>query len=190
MGSFGKIVSKTGCIWNDQRELSRKSNCAGSPDELSTFSPGRDYSHPSTHPADCPSTTGYVRLLGVSLSSLTASVATTTPISTTKQPYGSGDTDDGYTLVFANIDEFQAWRNGEEERNCVEFVKVRGLCSMCILHIAQLQRRGIRTAVKQTRLVSRIIPSLYAQDTLAVGAKNMSKNTQSACARSRVVRST
>ncbi|KAF8973630.1 hypothetical protein BDZ97DRAFT_1776010 [Flammula alnicola] len=43
--------------------------------------------------------------------------------STTKQPYGSGDTDDGYTLIFQNIDAFQAWRAAEEERNCVEFVK-------------------------------------------------------------------
>jgi hypothetical protein len=45
-------------------------------------------------------------------------------ISTTKQPYGSGDTDDGYTLVFRDINEFQAWRTNEEENNCVEFVKV------------------------------------------------------------------
>lgn len=44
--------------------------------------------------------------------------------STTKQPYGSGDTDDGYTLIFANMEAFQTWRTGEEERNCVEFVKV------------------------------------------------------------------
>ncbi|KAF9481652.1 hypothetical protein BDN70DRAFT_875954 [Pholiota conissans] len=43
--------------------------------------------------------------------------------STTKQPYGSGDSDDGYTLVFANLDAFQTWRQNEEERNCVEFVK-------------------------------------------------------------------
>lgn len=45
-------------------------------------------------------------------------------ISATKQPYGSGDQDDGYTLVFANIAEFQAWRESEEEQNMVEFVKV------------------------------------------------------------------
>ncbi|KAF8203005.1 hypothetical protein BJ912DRAFT_1018830 [Pholiota molesta] len=43
--------------------------------------------------------------------------------STTKQPYGSGDTDDGYTLIFPNVEAFQAWRHAEEERNCVEFVK-------------------------------------------------------------------
>ncbi|KDR85415.1 hypothetical protein GALMADRAFT_359340 [Galerina marginata CBS 339.88] len=45
------------------------------------------------------------------------------PVSSTKQPYGSGDTDDGYTLVFANLDAFQEWRAAEEERHCVEFVK-------------------------------------------------------------------
>ncbi|PPR00037.1 hypothetical protein CVT24_009046 [Panaeolus cyanescens] len=42
---------------------------------------------------------------------------------TTKQPYGSGDTDDGYTLLFENISAFQAWRQQEEETQCVEFVK-------------------------------------------------------------------
>lgn len=43
--------------------------------------------------------------------------------SSSKQPYGSGDSDDGYTLVFPNLDEFQAWRANEEERQMVEFVK-------------------------------------------------------------------
>lgn len=43
--------------------------------------------------------------------------------SSTKQPYGSGDTDDGYTLVFADLDAFHEWRNQEEERQMVEFVK-------------------------------------------------------------------
>ncbi|KAF8807792.1 hypothetical protein BYT27DRAFT_7189885 [Phlegmacium glaucopus] len=44
-------------------------------------------------------------------------------LSSSKQPYGSGDSDDGYTLIFDNLDAFQAWRAGEEERQCVEFVK-------------------------------------------------------------------
>lgn len=48
----------------------------------------------------------------------------TTPSSSSKQPYGSGDTDDGYTLVFENLDAFNEWRNNEEERQMVEFVKV------------------------------------------------------------------
>jgi hypothetical protein len=38
-------------------------------------------------------------------------------------PYGSGDMDDGYTLVFKDFDEFQAWRTKEEEEKTVEFVK-------------------------------------------------------------------
>ncbi|KAF4622962.1 hypothetical protein D9613_002189 [Agrocybe pediades] len=49
--------------------------------------------------------------------------ATISTVSTTKQPYGSGDSDDGYTLVFPNLAAFQEWRNAEEERHCVEFVK-------------------------------------------------------------------
>ena len=40
-----------------------------------------------------------------------------------KAPYGSGDVDDGYTLVFENMDAFQAWRMKEEEEKMVEFVK-------------------------------------------------------------------
>lgn len=42
----------------------------------------------------------------------------------TKQPYGSGDSDDGYTLVFPNLEAFNKWRGEEEEREMVEFVKV------------------------------------------------------------------
>ncbi|KAG6911605.1 hypothetical protein DXG01_011908 [Tephrocybe rancida] len=41
----------------------------------------------------------------------------------TKQPYGSGDSDDGYTLVFPNLAAFHEWRIQEEERQTVEFVK-------------------------------------------------------------------
>ena len=37
--------------------------------------------------------------------------------------YGSGDADDRYTLVFASMDAFEAWRRGEEEEKMVEFVK-------------------------------------------------------------------
>lgn len=40
-----------------------------------------------------------------------------------KGPYGSGDVDDGYTLVFESMDAFQAWRRKEEEEKMVEFVK-------------------------------------------------------------------
>ncbi|EKM84160.1 hypothetical protein AGABI1DRAFT_104119 [Agaricus bisporus var. burnettii JB137-S8] len=41
----------------------------------------------------------------------------------TKQPYGSGDADDGYTLVFDNMEKFNEWRLSEEERTMCEFVK-------------------------------------------------------------------
>ncbi|PFH54862.1 hypothetical protein AMATHDRAFT_38092 [Amanita thiersii Skay4041] len=44
-----------------------------------------------------------------------------------KQPYGSGDTDDGYTLVFSNLAAFERWRAAEEEEQMVEFVKARNL---------------------------------------------------------------
>ena len=42
---------------------------------------------------------------------------------TQRGPYGSGDMDDGYTLVFENLEAFQAWRLKEEEEKIVEFVK-------------------------------------------------------------------
>ena len=38
-------------------------------------------------------------------------------------PYGSGDMDDGYTLVFENLEAFQTWRVKEEEEKVIEFVK-------------------------------------------------------------------
>jgi hypothetical protein len=40
-----------------------------------------------------------------------------------KALYGSGDVDDGYTLVFDNMDAFEAWRRKEEEDKMVEFVR-------------------------------------------------------------------
>ena len=42
---------------------------------------------------------------------------------TQRGPYGSGDMDDGYTLVFADLVAFQVWREKEEEEKIVEFVK-------------------------------------------------------------------
>ncbi|TFY82952.1 hypothetical protein EWM64_g1065 [Hericium alpestre] len=42
---------------------------------------------------------------------------------TGRGPYGSGDMDDGYTLVFESQAAFEAWREKEEEENVVEFVK-------------------------------------------------------------------
>src|ERR1700722_7112273 len=55
-----------------------------------------------------------------------SSVSSTTspsPPTATKQPYGSGDHEDGYTLVFPNLEAFHAWRQQEEETQMVEFVK-------------------------------------------------------------------
>ncbi|KAH7930499.1 hypothetical protein BV22DRAFT_1000537 [Leucogyrophana mollusca] len=43
--------------------------------------------------------------------------------SSSRPPYGSGDTDDGYTLLFPSLAAFQEWRNHEEETQMVEFVK-------------------------------------------------------------------
>ncbi|KAF9269995.1 hypothetical protein L218DRAFT_6171 [Marasmius fiardii PR-910] len=40
-----------------------------------------------------------------------------------RAPYGSGDSDDGYTLVFPHLDAFHEWRRKEEETQVVEFVK-------------------------------------------------------------------
>ena len=40
-----------------------------------------------------------------------------------KAPYGSGEPDDGYTLVFASMGAFNDWRKREEEERVVEFVK-------------------------------------------------------------------
>jgi hypothetical protein len=53
-----------------------------------------------------------------------SSSATPTAVTTNnKGPYGSGDQDDGYTLIFPHLEAFQAWRRQEEETQMVEFVK-------------------------------------------------------------------
>jgi hypothetical protein len=46
--------------------------------------------------------------------------SSTTP---SKAPYGSGDQEDGYTLVFANYAAFEEWKKREEETQMVDFVK-------------------------------------------------------------------
>ena len=56
-------------------------------------------------------------------------------LTSSKQPYGSGDSDDGYTLIFQNLDAFQAWRTSEEERQCVEFVKVISYSSQAFFRV-------------------------------------------------------
>lgn len=43
--------------------------------------------------------------------------------SASRAPYGSGDHDDGYSLIFPSLEAFHAWREQEEETQMVEFVK-------------------------------------------------------------------
>jgi hypothetical protein len=43
--------------------------------------------------------------------------------SSSRAPYGSGDHDDGYSLIFPSLAAFHAWREHEEETQMVEFVK-------------------------------------------------------------------
>uniref|UniRef100_A0A0W0FG99 Uncharacterized protein n=1 Tax=Moniliophthora roreri TaxID=221103 RepID=A0A0W0FG99_MONRR len=43
-----------------------------------------------------------------------------------RAPYGSGDSDDGYTLVFPNLTAFFEWKEKEEEAQVVEFGDTHG----------------------------------------------------------------
>lgn len=96
--------------------------------------------------------------------------------STSKQPYGSGDTDDGYTLIFSNIDAFNEWRAKEEETQMVEFVKVfssdRTYYSIkCKANI--YPGRAIRMEVKRFLLGSRTIRNCCVLAILGAGERNM-----------------
>lgn len=53
----------------------------------------------------------------------TPATATSPAGSSSRAPYGSGDHDDGYSLVFPSLAAFHAWREQEEETQMVEFVK-------------------------------------------------------------------
>lgn len=54
----------------------------------------------------------------------TSNISSTTPgTSASRAPYGSGDHDDGYSLIFPSLEAFHAWREHEEETQMVEFVK-------------------------------------------------------------------
>ena len=112
-----KLCRKRDCIWN---EHSRKSICAQSQDELSAFSPGRALITSTI--ASCRPRQLFTSISQNTILSFFTAVPPT--LTSSKQPYGSGDSDDGYTLIFTNLDAFQAWRTSEEERQCVEFVKV------------------------------------------------------------------
>jgi len=145
---FSELCLKTDIYWNDQRELSRISNCKRW--AFSIFAWERSllssiYLRLLPNPFVCAHV-----LSCLSSSSLKSSPEAASSISTTKQPYGSGDSEDGYTLAFNNLDEFQAWREAEEERNCVEFVKVwwffcsRFLASHLVTHAYLLLGRYTR----------------------------------------------
>ncbi|PVG01996.1 hypothetical protein CPB86DRAFT_870688 [Serendipita vermifera] len=41
-----------------------------------------------------------------------------------KQPYGSGDHGEGFTLEFPTFEAFQTWKTAEEENNCVDYFTV------------------------------------------------------------------
>jgi len=53
----------------------------------------------------------------------TPATSTSPAGSTSRAPYGSGDHDDGYSLVFPSLAAFHAWREQEEDTQMVEFVK-------------------------------------------------------------------
>lgn len=93
-------------------------------------------------------------------------------VSSAKQPYGSGDSDDGYTLVFANLQEFQAWREQEEERNMVEFVKVSSLVSP-LRTPPDRWPRVTPTEARRCRPDSKIIQSSYVQGTPGAVGRSM-----------------
>ena len=86
----------------------------------------------------------------------------------TRLPYGAGDTDDGYTLVFANLEAFNKWREHEEETNVVEFVKGDTHCSKAVpprfkdhtkLVCARHSRSGRKKYVKKHPERVRKVPS-------------------------------
>ena len=91
--------------------------------------------------------------------------------SSSKQPYGSGDSDDGYTLCFTNLHEFQQWRQDEEERNMVEFVKVRFAPPDGAT--AHPFSREIPMEARQSPLASRTIPSSSVQGIPAAAGRSM-----------------
>lgn len=90
-----------------------------------------------------------------------------------KAPYGSGDSDDGYTLVFPNLQAFTEWREKEEENNIVEFVKVCVRRRRARSATSSTLHRVILMAVKPFLLVSKSTPSSSVLGTLGVAERNM-----------------
>ncbi|KAF8215984.1 hypothetical protein K438DRAFT_1914816 [Mycena galopus ATCC 62051] len=85
----------------------------------------------------------------------------------TKAPYGSGDTDDGYTLVFPNLEAFHEWRQKRwgftlqmsEEEQMVEFVKGDTHGNHTKLVCARHSRSGRKKYVKKHPERVRKVPS-------------------------------
>ena len=168
-----KLCRKRECIWNDH---SSKSICAQSKMSFQHFRLGELSLH-----QPLPADQGTISTQHSSFYTLIFSTAVPPTLSSSKQPYGSGDSDDGYTLIFQNLDAFQTWRATEEERQCVEFVKVvfcfplpACLPSSSHLHPA----RAILMEARQILRDSRIIQSLFVLGTPAADVKNISKNIQ------------
>jgi len=68
------------------------------------------------------------------------------------------------------------WRQTEEDRNCVEFVKVAILILLTPLSLNDTHARETRMVARRILHASRNIPSLFARDIPAAVAKSMSKN--------------
>ncbi|GJJ09773.1 hypothetical protein Clacol_003997 [Clathrus columnatus] len=80
--------------------------------------------NPSVHSAsNTPSSSSTSTSNPHDVNNTPGSSSTRSPGSLRKPAYGSGEPDDGYTLVFTNMEEFQSWRAREEEEKTVEFVK-------------------------------------------------------------------
>ena len=85
--------------------------------EISLHQPLPHLPHPQGAPESSTST------FSANLNPATSFPTSPKPVGHAKQPYGAGDSEDGYTLVFPNLAAFNEWRAQEEERHVVEFVK-------------------------------------------------------------------
>ncbi|KAG6333904.1 hypothetical protein ID866_5189 [Astraeus odoratus] len=106
--------------------------------------------------------------------------------SSNRPPYGSGDSDDGYTLVFPNITAFQEWRTREEETQMVEFVKGDTHGSKAVpprfkdhtkLVCARHSRSGRKKYVKKHPERVRKVPSRKVSTSLGVSHASISFKT-------------
>ncbi|EGO02444.1 hypothetical protein SERLA73DRAFT_175937 [Serpula lacrymans var. lacrymans S7.3] len=82
--------------------------------------PHLQQNQPSSYSQNVPSVSSTSTTVA---STSTAASATSLKPGLSRAPYGSGDSDDGYTLIFPSITAFHDWRRQEEETQMVEFVK-------------------------------------------------------------------